>query len=48
VAISVTLDQHGPLAGLTGLLAGRRVHRYLAMELDGFRRAAEVRRHPDK
>jgi len=41
VTITLTLHQHGPLARVAALVVGRRARRYLAMELDGFRRAAE-------
>ena len=39
--ITLTLRQHGPLARITQLLLGRRIRRYLSMEMDGFRRTAE-------
>jgi uncharacterized membrane protein len=35
--ITLTLSQHGPLAGIIGVLMGRRIRRNLAMELEGFR-----------
>jgi uncharacterized membrane protein len=40
--ITLSLRQHGPLARLVSALTGRLTHRYLSMELDGFRRAAEA------
>lgn len=39
--ITLTLRWHGPLAGLTQALLGRLSHRYLSMEMEGFRRTAE-------
>jgi uncharacterized membrane protein len=39
--ITLTLSQHGPLAGLMGVLVGRRARRYISMEAEGFRRTAE-------
>jgi uncharacterized membrane protein len=39
--ITLTLCQHGPLAGVAGLLLGRRARRYVSMELEGFRAASE-------
>lgn len=42
--ITLTLRTHGPLSGLISLLLGRRSLRYITMELDGFRRAAEATR----
>lgn len=39
--ITLTLRQHGPLAGIMGLLLGRLSRRYLSMELEGFRAASE-------
>lgn len=45
--ITLTLSQHGPLAGVMGALVGRRARRYVSMEAEGFRRAAEsVRSRP--
>jgi hypothetical protein len=38
--ITLTLTQHGPLAGLVRALAGRLTRKNLALELDGFRRGA--------
>ncbi len=40
-SLILTLDQRGALAGLIGLLAGRRTRRYVDMEAEGLRRAAE-------
>lgn len=40
--ITLTLDQHGPLAGLASFVIGRRARRYLSMELEGFRAASEL------
>lgn len=39
--ITLSLRQHGPLAGLVGALTGRMVRRNLARELEGFRTQAE-------
>jgi hypothetical protein len=39
--LTLTLAQHGPLAGLVGLVTGRRARRYVDMEAEGLRRAAE-------
>jgi uncharacterized membrane protein len=39
--ITLTLRQHGPLARLAQVLLGRRIRRYLSMEMEGFRRTAE-------
>jgi uncharacterized membrane protein len=39
--ITLTLRQHGPLAPLMRVLAGRLARRYMSMELEGFRRTAE-------
>jgi uncharacterized membrane protein len=39
--ITLTLSQHGPLAGVVGVLVGRRARRYVSMEAEGFRRTAE-------
>lgn len=39
--ITLTLSQHGPLAGVMGALVGRRARRYVSMEAEGFRRTAE-------
>lgn len=39
--ITLTLSQHGPLAGVLGVLVGRRARRYVSMEAEGFRRTAE-------
>jgi len=39
--ITLTLRQHGPLARIAQLLLGRRIRRYLSMEMEGFRRTAE-------
>ena len=38
--ITLTLRQVRPLARLAQALLGRRIHRYLSMELDGFPRTA--------
>jgi uncharacterized membrane protein len=40
--ITIALRQHGPLAALTVALTRRRVRRYVSMEAEGFRRAAEA------
>jgi uncharacterized protein YndB with AHSA1/START domain len=40
--LTLTLHQRGPLASLVGLLAGRRSRRYVDMEAEGLRRAAEA------
>jgi hypothetical protein len=42
--ITFTLRQVRPLARLAQALLGRRIHRYLSMELDGFRRTASMPR----
>jgi hypothetical protein len=42
--ISLTLRERGPLAPLVHALLGRQTRRYLAMELEGFRRTAESER----
>ena len=42
--ITLTLRTHGPMSGLLSVLLGRRSLRYITMELDGFRRAAEAAR----
>lgn len=42
--ITLTLRQHGPLAGLVHVFLGRRSLRYLSMEMEGFRRTAESAR----
>jgi uncharacterized membrane protein len=39
--IILTLSQHGPLAGVMGVLVDRRARRYVSMEAEGFRRTAE-------
>jgi uncharacterized membrane protein len=39
--ITLTLRLQGPLAGLIAPVVGRRARRYLAMEMEGFRRTAE-------
>jgi uncharacterized membrane protein len=39
--ITLTLRQHGPLAGVMDVLLGRLSRRYLSMELEGFRAASE-------
>lgn len=38
VRVELVVEQSGPLAALTGLLAGRALRRYLRMEADGLRR----------
>lgn len=38
VRVELVVVQTGPLAGLTGLLGGRGLRRYLRMEADGLRR----------
>lgn len=40
--ITLFLRQTGPLAGVVDRLLGSRVERYLSMEIEGFRRAAEA------
>jgi uncharacterized membrane protein len=42
--ITLTLRQHGPLAGLVHAFLGRLSQRYLSMEMEGFRRTAEQAR----
>lgn len=42
--ITLTLTQHGPLAWLAEALSGRLARKYLAMEMEGFRRTAEAAR----
>lgn len=42
--ITLTLRTRGPLSGLMSALLSRRSLRYITMELDGFRRAAEAAR----
>jgi uncharacterized protein YndB with AHSA1/START domain len=42
--LTLGLRQTGPLAGLVGLLTGARTRRYVQMEADGLKRAAESRR----
>jgi uncharacterized membrane protein len=39
--ITLSLRQTGPMARLVGWFLGSRINRYLAMELEGFRRRAE-------
>jgi uncharacterized membrane protein len=41
--IMLGLHQHGPLAWLAAVVYGRRSRRYLSMEMEGFRSAAESR-----
>jgi hypothetical protein len=41
VRITVGIEQHGPLAGLVRVLSGQRIRRYLRMEVDGLKAAAE-------
>ena len=45
--ITLTLSMRGPLSGVMGLLMGGVARRYAAMELEGFRAAADAaaRRH---
>ena len=42
--ITLTLRMHGPLARLLYAITSRLSRRYLAMEMEGFRRAAESQR----
>ena len=42
--ITLTLNMHGPFARLMYAFLGRLSRRYLSMEMDGFRRAAESTR----
>jgi uncharacterized membrane protein len=42
--LTLTLRMTGPAAGLMSVLLGRITRRYLAMEMDGFRRTAESAR----
>ena len=42
--ITITLRLHGPLAGVMGALTSRRARRSIAMEAEGFRRTAELRK----
>lgn len=39
--LTLTLDQSGPLAGVVGLLLGRKVRRFVALEAQGLGDAAE-------
>jgi hypothetical protein len=39
--LTLTVRQTGPLAGTIGLLFGRRIRRWIGLEAEGFRRAAE-------
>ena len=39
--ITLVLDQHGPLAGLIRLLTQRKTRRYLHLEANGLKAAAE-------
>jgi uncharacterized membrane protein len=39
--LTLTLSLHGPLAPLVYAVMGRLSHRYLTMEMEGFRRTAE-------
>jgi uncharacterized membrane protein len=41
--VMLGLHQHGPLAWLAAVVYGRRSRRYLSMEIEGFRSAAESR-----
>ena len=41
--VTLTLCQHGPLAWLAKLVAGRLAREYLSLELEGFRHGAEDR-----
>ena len=43
-ALTLGLRQSGPLAGLIGALTGSRTRRYVQMEADGLKQAAESRR----
>ncbi|HEY3879009.1 MAG TPA: SRPBCC family protein [Trebonia sp.] len=43
--ITLTLRQHGPFAWLASALSGGLARKYLTMEMEGFRRAAEAGRH---
>jgi hypothetical protein len=45
--ISLTLTMHGPLAPLLYALTSRLSRRYLAMEVEGFRRAGGTGSRPD-
>lgn len=40
--VLLAIRQRGPLAGITGLLFGRRVRRYVQTEADGLKAAAEA------
>jgi uncharacterized membrane protein len=42
--ITITLETHGPMARLTHALTGNMSQRYLSMEIEGFRQAAEAGR----
>jgi hypothetical protein len=42
----LTLRLHGPLSGVMGLLMGGIARRYAAMELEGFRSAADTAAPP--
>jgi uncharacterized protein YndB with AHSA1/START domain len=39
--LTLTVRQTGPFAGAIGLLFGRRIRRWIGLEAEGFRRAAE-------
>ncbi|MGO8958015.1 MAG: SRPBCC family protein [Streptosporangiaceae bacterium] len=43
--LTVGVAQSGPMAGLIGLLSGRRTRRYIKLEADGLKRCAE---NPDQ
>lgn len=40
--LMLRINQTGPLAGLVGLVYGRKIRRFLEAELEGFRTAAEA------
>ena len=44
--ITLTLRLHGPLSGVMGVLMGGIARRYTAMELEGFRSAADTAAPP--
>ena len=45
--ITLTVSLRGPLSGVTGLLMGGIARRYAAMELEGFRVAADAAPPPE-